>query len=77
MLNKKNIFRFAAMILSLLSHTLILAQEIPIPGDGGPPPPDGFAPIDENLTVFLVIAILFGIYTIYKFNLKQKKPSQD
>ena len=38
-----------------------------------PPPPPGL-PIDENLYVLLVIAVLFGIYIIYRHNLKTKTP---
>ncbi|MEZ7499130.1 hypothetical protein QO200_10290 [Flavobacterium sp. Arc3] len=42
-----------------------------VTADGLPPPPPGFA-IDENIFMLLSIAILFGIYIIYKNNLKTK-----
>jgi hypothetical protein len=39
--------------------------------DGPPPPPT--TPIDENLSVLLIIAIMFGIYIIYNETIKIKK----
>jgi hypothetical protein len=36
------------------------------------PPPS--LPIDENVYIAFSIAILFGIHTMYKNNLKTKKP---
>jgi hypothetical protein len=41
--------------------------------DVPPPPPPG-TPIDENLIVLMAIAVLFGIYIIYKDRLKTKSP---
>jgi ABC-type antimicrobial peptide transport system permease subunit len=41
--------------------------------DGLPPSPPG-TPIDENLIILLIIALLFGIYVIYKDRLKTKSP---
>ena len=38
-----------------------------------PPPPPGL-PIDENIYVLLIIAILFGIYIICNHKLKTKTP---
>lgn len=40
---------------------------------GKTPPPPGL-PIDENIFLLVGIAILFGIYIIYKNNLKTKNP---
>jgi hypothetical protein len=37
-----------------------------------PPPPPPGTPIDENLVILLIIALLFGIYIIYKDKLKTK-----
>lgn len=42
--------------------------------DGFPPPPPPGLAIDENIFVLLSIAILFGIYIIYKNNIKAKSP---
>ncbi|WP_413999568.1 hypothetical protein ACMDB5_03145 [Flavobacterium sp. W1B] len=39
-----------------------------------PPPPDGL-PIDENIVILVVIALLFGIYVIYNHRLKTKAPN--
>lgn len=38
----------------------------------GPSPPDGL-PIDENILILVIVASLFGIYTIYKHRLKKAK----
>lgn len=46
----------------------------PAPTFKKPPPPPGL-PIDENIYVFLLIAVLFGIYIIYKHNIKNRKTS--
>lgn len=35
-----------------------------------PPPPKG--DINQNLILLLICALLFGMYTIYKYNLKRK-----
>ncbi len=69
MLNNKYILRILTILMCLNANTLIIAQ--PPPTD--PPPPLGHdAPIDENIVVLFVIALIFGIYTIYKFKQKQK-----
>ncbi|NGY36453.1 hypothetical protein FQU23_002890 [Flavobacterium sp. XN-5] len=36
----------------------------------GPPPPG--LPIDENILILIIIALLFGIYIIYNHRLKTK-----
>jgi hypothetical protein len=38
-----------------------------------PPPPPGLD-IDENIFILFSVAILFGIYIIYRNNLKAKNP---
>jgi hypothetical protein len=38
-----------------------------------PPPPPGL-PIDENILTMMLVALLFGIYIIYNFKIKQKTP---
>lgn len=48
-----------------------------VPGGNGPPAPSNYntpppSPIDENLFVLLVMAILFGVFVIYKHNIKTK-----
>lgn len=45
----------------------------PPPNGKRPPPPPGL-PIDENLSILLLIALLFGIYIIYSHRLKTKTP---
>jgi hypothetical protein len=39
----------------------------------GPPPPEGL-PIDENIFILIIIALIFGIYIIYGHRLKTKTP---
>jgi hypothetical protein len=57
-------------LIFFLSGTLsVVAQDPPPPPP--PPPPPGLA-IDENIFILLSIAILFGVYIIYKNNLKRK-----
>jgi len=45
----------------------------PMPNGRKPQPPPGL-PIDENLYIVFIIALLFGIYIIYKYQLKTKSP---
>jgi hypothetical protein len=45
----------------------------PAPGYKKPPSPPGL-PIDENISILIILAILFGIYIIYKYQLKTKAP---
>lgn len=49
------------------------APSPPMPGAKRPPPPPGL-PIDENILVLLIMAIVFGIYIICKHQLKTKAP---
>lgn len=39
-----------------------------------PPPPEEDLPIDGNITILIFIAVLFGIYIIYKYKLNKKRP---
>jgi hypothetical protein len=55
----------------LLIGAKAYCQGPPEPGD--PPPPDG--PINENINILLIIALLFGTYTIYKHLNKNKRPT--
>jgi hypothetical protein len=45
----------------------------PNPTGKKPPPPKGLS-IDEDVFILFIIAILLGIYIIYKNNLKAKNP---
>lgn len=58
----------------LLGVTIAFAApNPPSPGAKRPPSPPGL-PIDENISMVLTIAILFGIYIIYRYQLKTKAP---
>ena len=48
----------------------------PVPNIAGrkkPPPPPGL-PINENIFILIIIALIFGIYIIYDHRLKTKTP---
>ena len=50
------------------------APNPPPPNGKKPPPPPGL-PIDDSLFLLLIIAVLFGVYTIYKCQIKTKTPT--
>jgi hypothetical protein len=62
-----NKFLLTASVVLLPS--LLWAQEPPPPP---PPTPVGLVPIDEGTVILLIIALLFGIYIIYKQTIKRK-----
>jgi hypothetical protein len=54
-------------------ETVIYADDPPCPGcDDNPGHPD--FPIDQNIKIFVIIAILYGSYKIYK-HIQNKKAS--
>ena len=66
---------FHITLICVLSFFDALASPKPPPPDGKeyiPPPPGEFLPIDENIFILMTVALLFGIYIIYKHKLKQK-----
>lgn len=66
--------RFFVLLITLLGvMNAIAAPSPPAPTYKRPPPPPGL-PINENLFVLLIIAILFGMYMIYRHQLKTKAP---
>ncbi|WP_426095191.1 hypothetical protein [Flavobacterium sp. DSR2-3-3] len=66
---------FSLMIFVIgISNAFAANQAPPSPfGRRRPPPPPGL-PIDENILILMLIALLLGIYIIYSFKLKQKTP---
>jgi hypothetical protein len=66
---------FFVLIIHLLNFSSSFAGQHPPPPNNGkkPPPPPGL-PIDKDLYLVLTIAVLFGIYIIYKHQLKTKTP---
>lgn len=66
-----NIFFVTIYLLGVTNA--FAAPHPPSPGGKKPPPPPGL-PIDENITFLLIMAILFGIYMIYRYQLKTKAP---
>lgn len=67
--------KFIFITVYLLGVTFAFAggQKPPPPNYKKPPSPPGL-PIDENSTVLVIMAIVFGIYIIYKYHLKTKAP---
>ena len=66
--------KFFFVVLCLFGITLAFAgPKPPSPAYKKPPSPPGL-PIDENISILIIMAILFGIYIIYKFQLKTKAP---
>jgi hypothetical protein len=64
------------LIIFLMGIVSAFAQTPPSPSPFGrrrPPPPPGL-PVDENIFILMIIAVLFGIYIIYDFKLKTKTP---
>lgn len=58
----------------LLGVTIAFATPKPPPPNYKKPPSPPGLPIDENISVLVIMAILFGIYIIYKYQLKTKAP---
>jgi hypothetical protein len=73
---------FLFIVFSTLCSAMAFAQcggggENPCPDspDGGPTvlPPPGLS-IDKNIFILFSVAILFGIYIVYRNNIKTKNP---
>ena len=64
---------FIMMIYLLGISNAFAANHPPPPTFKKPPPPPGL-PIDENILILVMFAVLFGIYNIYKYNIKTKTP---
>ncbi|WP_146779217.1 hypothetical protein [Flavobacterium psychrolimnae] len=64
--------KFYLLIAFLFGTCLAIAQPPAPPGPTLPPPPG--LPIDENILTMMLVALLFGIYIIYNFKIKQKTP---
>ena len=68
--------KFFIPIAFLLGIFDCIAQttDPPNPGDGGPSGPPGLEmPIDIHLNILILLAILLGIYFMYKYHVKAKK----
>lgn len=66
--------KFFFVTIYLLGVTMAFAApKPPQPGYKKPPSPPGLS-IDENISVLVIMAILLGIYMIYRHQLKTKVP---
>ena len=45
------------------------------PGTITPPCDTNAVPIDANVVLLIIAAVLFGIYTIYNYNINKKRPA--
>ncbi len=71
---KTIVYRFFVLIIILFGvMDAFAAPSPPAPGAKKPPPPPGL-PIDDHILVLLIMAILFGIYIIYRHQLITKAP---
>lgn len=62
------------MMICLLGITNTFAAPHPPPPTGKRPPPPPGLPIDENILIVLIIALLFGVFIIYNHSIKTKTP---
>jgi hypothetical protein len=65
--------KFFILIAFLIGFVNAFAGPHPPPPNNGkkPPPPPGL-PINDDLYIVLIIALIFGIYVIYKYQLRTK-----
>lgn len=67
---QKNALCFILFFFSIFS---VVAKESP-PSPYRTPPTPPLLPIDENIYIVMIVALLFGIYIIYNSKLKTKTP---
>jgi hypothetical protein len=71
----KNIVnKFIFVTIYLLGVAIAFAAPKPPPPNYKRPAPPQGLPIDENISFLVIIAIMFGIYIIYRHRLKTKAP---
>ncbi|MDR6844845.1 hypothetical protein [Flavobacterium granuli] len=49
-------------------------KDVPPPQVSARAPTPGDVPIDENISILALAAIIFGIYIIYNYKLNKKRP---
>ena len=71
----KHIKKIIVPVLFVLVTFISFAQDLMPPppssnpnGGPAPPPPAPGLPIDAGLIIFMVVAIIYGVYKIVKFN---------
>ncbi len=68
---KKTVLTLMVFLFGIL-NVFAAKQEPPAPTRRKPPIPPGF-PIDQNISILILIALFLGIYIIYSQRLKIKK----
>lgn len=71
--NLRNIFSKIFLLLFCFGGYVAHADP-PCPGPGPCPPPPDQAPIDTNIYVLVLIAVIFGTYIIYNHKQDKKRP---
>ena len=66
--------KFLITIIYLLGVTIVFAApHPPSPGFKKPPSPPGLS-INEDIFIIFIIALLYGLYAIFRHKLKVKTP---
>jgi hypothetical protein len=64
--------RFFIVIIYLFGIAIAFAQITPPPppGSGGPEPPPTAFPINEDIFIVFIIALLYGLFVIFRHKIK-------
>ena len=72
---KTMVSKFFIAIIYLLGVTIAFAApHPPSPGFKKPPSPPGL-PINEDIFIVFIIALLYGLYAHFRYKLKTKAPN--
>jgi hypothetical protein len=63
---------YIILIVLVLTGTSVFAGRVGPPPPRTPGPPG--LPIDDNLLIMLIIALVYGVYKIYDLKLNKKTP---
>jgi len=61
---------YLVIFITLINVSGVLAQNLPEPEPEVPPPPG--AAIDQSILVLLSCGLIFGMYSIYRYDLNKK-----
>jgi hypothetical protein len=63
---------YIILIVLVLTETSVFAGRVGPPPPGSPPPPG--VPIDSNIVILFIVALVYGVYKIYDLKLNKKTP---
>lgn len=72
-MNKKKIKKSVFIIIYLLSILNVFAIPKPPPPIWKKPPPPPGLPIDKGVYLMLIMAVILGLFYVYRYNLKKIK----